>query len=271
MVTMGETLLSNDEVNQALINLGLTVLQAKVYLTLTKLGSATGRTTSMVAKVAPPDIYRVLSELHEKGLIEKIVAKPSKYRAMPLREGVSMLIERRQSQTAELRKIMFKVSERCLNLDRQGDTDEADFFILAPGKEAFKKKVVNLFETAKTSIDLMANFQESMSGHEHLVKLEVEKLANGVKIREILSKTKEYKTPKCFLTLQKREPAYQVRYINSLEPANILIKDNKEVFISTKINAKIGEQPHLCSNNPVLVRIIKQWYDFLWEKSSEKC
>jgi sugar-specific transcriptional regulator TrmB len=262
-------LLSKDELTQTLLNLGLTVLQAKVYLALDRVGAATGRATAKEANIAPADIYRVLSELYEKGLIEKILAKPNRHRAIPIKQGISILLERRENQTSELKKIMLKVTERDLILDKQGSTGK-DLFILEPAKEAFIRKVDNLFETAQTRIDLMANFEEAMRGHEALVDLEIKKLKSGVKIREILSKSQKCTIPKCFLKLLKRRPSYQVRYLDCPEPANVLIKDGKEVFISTENNVRIIDQPHLCSNNPTLVRIVQEWFDNLWEKANEE-
>ena len=97
-------MLLQEETVQTLVNLELTVLQAKVYLALVKLGTSTGRTTAKAAKVASQDVYRVLTELQEKGLVEKIIAKPNKYRPIPLKDGLSMLLQRRNKQTAELKK-----------------------------------------------------------------------------------------------------------------------------------------------------------------------
>jgi hypothetical protein len=100
-----------------------------------------------------------------------------------------------------------------------------------------------------------------------IFELEVKVLNKGVKIREILSKTrKAYQGPKSFLALQKRKPAYQVRYIDFPQPATVIIKDSKELFISTKNEANIFGQPHLWTNNPILVQVIQQWYDIMWEK-----
>ena len=61
-------MLVQEETVQTLVNLGLTVLQAKVYLSLAKSGVSTGRATAKAAKVASQDVYRVLIELQEKGI-----------------------------------------------------------------------------------------------------------------------------------------------------------------------------------------------------------
>ena len=45
-----------------------------------------------------------------------------------------------------------------------------------------------------------------------------------------------------------------------------MIKDNKEVFISTTRKINSVEYPCLWTNNPIIVQIIQQWYDIMWEK-----
>jgi hypothetical protein len=68
--------------------------------------------------------------------------------------------------------------------------------------------------------------------------------------------------------LLKGKPEFQVRYIDYPVPARLMIKDNKEVFISpTAKEVNPLEYPCLWSNNPVIVQVIQQWYDMVWEKA----
>jgi sugar-specific transcriptional regulator TrmB len=55
----------NDEPIQTFMSLGLTLLQAKLYLTLVKLGSQGGevRKISRESSIARQDVYRILPEL----------------------------------------------------------------------------------------------------------------------------------------------------------------------------------------------------------------
>jgi sugar-specific transcriptional regulator TrmB len=55
----------NDEPIQTFMSLGLTLLQAKLYLTLVKLGSQGGevRKISRESSIVRQDVYRILPEL----------------------------------------------------------------------------------------------------------------------------------------------------------------------------------------------------------------
>ena len=89
---------------QALMNLGLTLLQAKIYLTLAKLGKAGVNRISKASNVARSDVYRVMPALEKLGLAEKIVATPTIYKAAPVREGLSILLQQKTKENSELQK-----------------------------------------------------------------------------------------------------------------------------------------------------------------------
>ena len=267
----GRSLQLEEKATQTLVNLGLTVLQAKVYIALVKSGTSTGRTTAKAAKVASQDVYRILTDLHERGLIEKIISKPNKHRPLPLKEGLQMLFQQRNKQTEELKRAAFEMSKNFLSSNILEDKNETCDFVMISNKEPFENRLKGMWETAQTSVDLMNEFQEELTEHEKIYELEIKALNKGVKIRDTLIKTQNgTKTSKSFLALLKRKPEFQARYLHCTLPAKLIIKDNKEVLISTSTKANTLAQPFLWSNNLILIQVIQQWYDIMWEKSSKE-
>lgn len=262
---------SFDEPVETLINLGLTVLQAKVYLSLAKLGTSTGRTTAKDAKVAPQDVYRVLAELQEAGLVEKIIAKPNKYCPMPINQGFAMLIKRRKNQTKQLERSVKTVSKMFQPAIKGAQKTEEGDFVLIGKREPLENRAHQMVETAHANIDLMNEINDGMIGHDSLYALEAKFLNRGGRIRDILSKaTPTFHLTKTFCSLQQRYPEFQARYLDFPAPAILMIKDGKEALVSTKAKTKTLMQPFLWTNNLVLVQIIQQWYNQVWEKSSQE-
>lgn len=93
-----------DEHVQTLMGLGLKFLQAKTYLALAKLGKADVKTISKASNVARQDIYRIIPTLEKLGLAEKIIANPTMYKATPIKEGLSILLQNRKEEIADLQK-----------------------------------------------------------------------------------------------------------------------------------------------------------------------
>lgn len=262
---------SFDEPVETLINLGLTMLQAKVYLSLAKRGTSTGRSTAKEAKVAPQDVYRVLAELQDTGLVEKIISKPNKYCAMPIEQGLAMLIKRRKNQTRQLERSV-KIVSKLFHPSLKGaqKTEEGDFVLIGK-EEPLKNRAHRMLETAHVSLDLMNEINEGMMGHDNLYNLETKFLNRGGRIRDILSKaTPTFHLTKTFCSLQQRYPEFQARYLDSPAPAIVMIKDGIEALVSTKAKTKTFMQPFLWTDNPILVQIIQQWYNQVWDKSSQE-
>ncbi len=263
-------MLVQDEPVQTLVNLGLTVLQAKVYIALVKSGTSTGKETAKAAKVAPQDVYRILTELQEKGLVEKIISKPNKYRPIQIGEGLTVLLQRRNKQTIEIKNMMTKISKNFSGIDKCEKDNEKCQFVWVPQKETIANKLRNGIETAQTSVDLFSEFQGSMEATERELDSILKSIKRDVKFRELINLSQgRCQESKAFLTL-KRNSAYQTRFFYSPFPVKLLIKDRQEVFISIK-NAKSDiDTPYLWSNNPCIVQVIQQWYDIMWEKCESR-
>jgi sugar-specific transcriptional regulator TrmB len=88
---------------QTLTRLGLTILQAEIYLTLTKLEKATIKTLSTTTKIDRANVYRIVSKLQELRLVEKMITNPTVYKAVPIQDGAPMLLERQTQEYQEIR------------------------------------------------------------------------------------------------------------------------------------------------------------------------
>jgi sugar-specific transcriptional regulator TrmB len=259
----------NDEAISTLACLGLSVLQAKAYIALAMAGPSTARETAKIANIAPADIYRIVLDLQSYGLVEKVVSKPNKYIAMSLAKGTEMLLQRREKQTLELKKSIDKLISYNLNAAQQDYAmQKSNGFVIEPGEVLTEKKAHEFFEKAKVSLDLIGyiEHEEYFARYENGIRVKNRTLDRKVIIREILSKSPEYKIPKRLLLLQERKPNYQLRFVNFLPSSMVMIKDSEEVLMSTTNNRKWLQYPSLWSNNIALTRVVQEWYNNIWDK-----
>jgi sugar-specific transcriptional regulator TrmB len=253
-----------DTAIDTLVDLGLSLLQAKAYFALATSGIQTGRSLAKISKIAPQDIYRLLAELAEKGLVEKIISKPAQYRAIPLADGLKELLRRRQEETEKLTKEaewISKAAEAFPVIDETG----GEFRIL-PGKEPVDRMAQEIFLTAKVSVDLMNETQEVLNLHDRHLECKKSALKNGVQIREIIGKSSpDAHLPISLLNVAKTTRLLKIKMLDSPPNARLMIKDDKEVFFATTtLKSGTLSQPFLWTNNPVLVQIVVQWYNGIW-------
>src|SRR5690606_37785132 len=95
----------NEEGVDALTSLGLTLVQSKIFLALSKTNYATISKISDLSKVPRQDIYRVVSELQKMSLVEKILTKPVRFQAVTMEEAWKILLERKKNEYDRLKRV----------------------------------------------------------------------------------------------------------------------------------------------------------------------
>src|SRR5512135_972975 len=104
--------MSPETFNQAVMtlnDLGLTIVQAKVYMALLKSESSTIQTIANHSHIARTDLYRITHELEKKGLIERILAHPTQYKPVPITEALPILLQRKNQENSELQTRALKL------------------------------------------------------------------------------------------------------------------------------------------------------------------
>ncbi len=85
---------------QKLMSVGLTEYEARVYLALLDLGTATAAQVPFPSRVPRTRIYATMQQLHAKELVQILPEKPLRYKAAPIGRYLKMLSEdhRRRAQ-----------------------------------------------------------------------------------------------------------------------------------------------------------------------------
>jgi len=93
----------------ALIELGLTPYQAKVYLAIADGKERTASEIASLARVPQPRIYEILDSLTKLGIVEEILAKPRRYRGVPPAEAVERLADHASRKILEKKETALQV------------------------------------------------------------------------------------------------------------------------------------------------------------------
>jgi sugar-specific transcriptional regulator TrmB len=257
-----------DEDVEALTSLGLTMLQAKVYLTLVESENSTIKEIAKNTGIARQDLYRITSELQECGLVEQIITKPIMYKAIPLTNGVNILLNELQKKRNDAQKKVTKLLQRYETKEVTAKTKmEKNQFVLVPGKNAFILKEKALLNNAQKTVSFITSKQRFSQKLYSLIEEFKKATAKGVKIRILIEKTnpETHWNPTNKPTKNPKETAsFEIRYIINPPPVVMSVFDNKEVILVASANAGLTESPALWSNNPSLVELAHNYFEILW-------
>jgi sugar-specific transcriptional regulator TrmB len=253
---------------QILIELGLNSCEARVYIAIASVGTCTAKSISKSAKVTKPDVYRSLKTLQERGLIEKIISSPTLFKALPVGESISLLLERKDKKYKLLREKSRQLKRSFRSGLVQLEPQEAEQqFILISGKEAELERRRKETKNAKKSIDMINSWKRFPQTAFFYAEDNKVALQRGVKIRVITEEAENNANIAKFYEDVKKAGFYRIRYVAFPLSAVVSIYDEKEVIITTSPTASFGEASILWSNNESIVRIMQEYFEMLWKKA----
>jgi sugar-specific transcriptional regulator TrmB len=262
-------LVFQDQDIQTLITLGLTILEARVYLALAKAGKATlAATLSKTSKVARPDVYRTLAKLQEKGLVEKIIATPTKFKLIPMRESLITLFENKRNDILQVEEkvneLLWNFKEKDLNTIQENESQLSLF----PERVAARREEKTL-ENVLESFDVVTTLRNPYS----VLFIDIEKIAEalqrGVEVRIIIDKYGGKESIPDFLKHLKKSPNFKIRYLPNAPKALMSMYDKKEAWICTCINPEVEACPTLRTSNSCLLSIFQDYFEMMWLKTIE--
>jgi sugar-specific transcriptional regulator TrmB len=251
-----------------LVKLGLTVNQAKTYLANLKTGPCTAKELSKTAGIAIQDIYRVIPPLQKLGLEQRIITKPTTFRANPLKLTIPILLQQKDLELNNLHKASLELENKQAyeSQTKLKDIDESKFLIIS-GKQSIFKKSNQVIKNASKNICISTLWESGRMGSFRFRKLIIKGLKKQVKFRFIINiPMQEIDNYLNIMSEFSVNPFFEIRFIERCSAKKHLvfsIFDNHDVLFSIK-EAPLGESPLLWSNNKQFIELVQNAFEFMW-------
>ena len=252
---------------EILVELGLTHTEAKAYVSLLFLNTATARNLHTVSNIARQNIYQLLSDLEEKGLIEKVIAKPTKFKPIPADQAISLLLQRKKEQNNQLRKRAVKHFRNFeIGCAKPAVLDKNAQFLLLSKSETSPLghidklgKAVNNAKKSVVSLITLPIFMKAQLMDEDIWKKAVKR---GVKLKFIIARRSNEKSEINLDPMLENTNNFEIRWTSSLPTAVVLLIDDNEIFCRIGTNI---ESPVLWSSSSQFVGMVKDYLKLKWQ------
>lgn len=257
---------SENEAIETMQKLGLTFTEARIYLALVKSGQSSVKTISKSSGVARAEIYRSVPSLQKLGLIEKILNIPIKFKAMPLQNGLNILLNKANAEHLRLEENAKKLASSFRGNHEEIAQEVKNQFFVIPGKEAHIKWLKNRYEKIQ-STDGILTWKDDNTINFFCDK-EIRKAQNrGVKSRIILYVPENLKA--AFKNEEnEKHPCSNSQKRIVFNPPLVLggCFDNKEVIIPPTLDNPIQTaETVFCTTNPSILALFQKYFETLWK------
>jgi sugar-specific transcriptional regulator TrmB len=254
---------------QVLRELGLTFSQAKLYIALTKLGKpCTAKMASDSSHVARQDAYRIIAELQQLGLIEKVIGKPTRFKTAPIHEALSLLLENRKSKTVSIQE---EVSQLVADFSaNEHDTvfeEDKDQFVLASEKTAFVRMVKKAVESAQKSMLVITSWKECVQLLSILSETWNKAFKSGVHVQWLIEQPTNGNSIQELATALSN-PNFSLRILNDIPVARLCVYDGTGAFIAVPSTSNGTQMPAFWTNNKTLVSLMAEYFEMKYNQAA---
>lgn len=256
---------------QALTSLGLTVVQAKVYFALARAGILKIADISKQSNVARPDVYRTLTQLYDLGLVEKVIQVPAQFKALPIDEGIKILLKKKQVEYEKIEHETqallgsFKKKTPAFNLNL-----ESSYFIMVPSKDAILNRLKQALRNSQQNVSLVITWKRFINGMGDILFDDIKDAAKRkIKVRFIVQKPPaevRMNLPHLSWVFKK----FEVRFIEHFPKTVFGIYDNRELYIIVNPSADLSSSAALWTNNSSLIALVQEYFETLWLTAKEE-
>jgi sugar-specific transcriptional regulator TrmB len=252
---------------QTFVKLGLSLSQARIYLTLISYGNANAKEISQATAIDPGEVYRQLDKLCDNGLVQKILNIPNKYEPINLKDTINMLVEQRNKEN---KQILIQIEE-ILEKKIGGPIEREVERILVSGSAITFNQIVKIYELLENELLWYTQIERVPMSVNSLYDSMKKALSRGVKWRVIAELNKPTKEIFAYIKdYQRKNSNFEIRFVNSKLNVIFGIQDGKSMSLYTEVPKMFTDSQLLITNNSQLVKIVKAYFEIIWQNASSK-
>jgi DNA-binding PadR family transcriptional regulator len=268
--------LSQESVKNALRNFGLTEKEAEVYIFLAKRGALKSGQISKQLKKNKGQVYRILSRLKEKGVVEATLEFPTRYSAVPLEKTINAFIKSRREEISLVERTKQELLRDWEKISKIEVELTSDKFTIIEGSKKIYRKIMEMVEKTKSKFSAASTISDLVRTEQFGVfdSIYAHPLRYAINFR-FLTELDKQNLKAIKLLKPKLETGLNVKARNpELGLASfprMAIKDDEEILFFISPKEKMRDKPsEVCihTNCGSLVQAFTSVFEDMWRHST---
>ncbi len=248
-----------------LCKLGLTPLEAKVFLILARSGRQKIEKIATLADIDRSNAYPTIKKLQRSALVSEIIGKPNLYEAVSLKEGISILLELKETEFSAIKKEAKEFASSIKYKNRLALMD-CEFKIIKRSRKTSASDVITACKNAERSFDLIISANIFTYLFIELAAYQLDCIRRGVEYRVITEQTNVERNIKDIHRFMKYAN-FSLRTVSEPLGTELAISDKKIVDFNLIPNATKLDSSKLETNHPGCVEVFQNHFDKVWSQA----
>ena len=244
---------------------GLNEKEAKIYYTLSRLGSATANEISSSSKYNRLQTYRSVKGLLDRGLVEISLERPRRYTPLKIEHAMNLLQQEAENRILQLESTKPLLLKEWAEIPDFPVFNNAYTFRIVQGTKNVFKFATMLYESAERNVDIVIKGNELMRWVIEGTDDSLEKITN--KQVEIRAMSEFDKTN--VVGIRRFLEFSNMRHVPSIDLVPLVLIDSKEVLICLTNGSSGVPENAIWTNHPQFVAMQKSLFNFLWSASKD--
>jgi sugar-specific transcriptional regulator TrmB len=227
---------------------GLSSYESKIYIALTLNGTSEARKLSILSGVPRTKTYVSLNKLLQKGMVTLVPGAKQKFAVSPPSDAFKVFMQNWKQELSEQEANLEKFEKAIANLEQihvtqqkmqSSNIQKEDIWVIT-GEESIQKRVFELLQRAKTSVQLSTNEIGLTRFYKIYYKVLDQLSVKGVKIHISIPNTGK----KSFL--KELKYAYIVKDTPNPLPLLFVSVDNSDFLLTNFVNKNLDSEKVIC-------------------------
>lgn len=251
---------------------GVTNTQAKIYIGLNVLGVASASEIASLSEVRREEVYRVMPELEQLGLVTRKLETPRRFLAIEVKSTLETLIKaKRKTMEKEITNLRQKKVELIAQLKRTTrlkTEEEGSSTEVFSERISVLAKLVQMIKKTERRIMLVSSLDQVGTVLVRKIENTIRMNKNQISTQIITDNTWLNETRILKLMRSKMaDKQIELRYAEML-PFNMLIVDEEEAIWGEFQPGNAGSKIFL-TNNQTQIALVKMAFNNLWMQSQK--
>ena len=218
--------------------------------------------------MARQEVYRVIGELQNRGVVEKVLTRPVRYSCVPIEEAVPYLLSQRNEERIEMNRKATQLLERHRRLIKKpAQQEDGNKLLLIPEKKSLSRRIKKAIEASRKNIKIVMPLRKFLPALFDLSYSLEAALERNLAVKWVIDRRLDLTEKPVSLERLFKFPGFKLRYISERALLTFGLYDENTLIVASDPKLNYVHSQAVLTNAVPFVELANKYFNTLWNKA----